>query len=211
MKLHTLIFSLTAIVALPALGSANTMTWNFLNDVPASSNGVAVASPHSFADTQGDPTTITASVVSPNGSQLFEKKSGGDENGLGIAGESNSEINVGSSVKLDLNNVLQLDPTSLSITLDSVQATEGGRIDYGNTNAGFNVTDETAHQLNLSTLAADGGYVEVYATAGNVLVGSMSATVPSSDAPEPANTAVLGLGLLGAGSFLVRRKSVATR
>ncbi len=213
MKLHSLILGLTATAALPALGSASTMTFNFLNDVSASSTGVAVSSPHSFTDTQGDRTTITASVVGLNGSQfLFEKKSGGDENGLGISGEDDNEINANAgSVKLDLNSLLALHPTSLSITLGSVQGGEAGLIDYGNTTNGFNVTDENAHALNLSTLSADGGYVEVSAKTANVLIGSVSATVPSSAVPEPANTAMLGLGLFGAGAFLVRRKVAASR
>jgi len=211
LKLSLASYGLAALITLPALGSAGTLTWNFLNDVPSASSGVAVGSPHSFADTQSDPTLLTASIVQGSSTQLFEKNDGGDEVGLGIFGLPDNEISTTSKIKLDLSSLLALSPTSISVALSSVQRGEGGFVEYGATSAGFNVSDENAHTLNLSTLSADGGYIEVYATSGNVLVADITAVTPKSSVPEPADAGFLALGLLALTGCKLHRKFQAAK
>ncbi len=208
MRFSLALFGLAAAIALPGASSAASLTWTFLNN---SSAGGAINSPASFTDIQGDPTTITASIVTPalSSYKLFEKNDGGDEFGLGINGLSDNEIATNSTVKVDLSNLLALKPTSVSITLESVQAGEGGIVEYGNTTAGdISVIDKNAHSLDLTKLAAAGGYLEVYASAGNLLIGNIAATAPTpaSPTPEPANAALVGFGLLAASGCLIRRK-----
>src|SRR5579884_1017145 len=201
----SLVLALAIAMAMPVLSSASTLTWNFLNDVPGNSSGVAATSPHSFTDTQGDSTTIVASVVfGPANAKLYEKKGGGDENGLGIYGLDDNEIDTRSEVKLDLNSLLALNPASIAVSLGSVQSGEGGFIQYGNTFYGFGVYDESSHVLNLSSLSKNGGFINVFATGGNVLIGSITAT-PGAQAPEPANLALAGAGLIALGC-IARRK-----
>jgi len=208
MKLTLALF--VAVVCVAPTMFASSLTWNFLNDVPTSSTGVAVNSPHSFTDTQGDTTTITASILksSANSTQLFEKKQGGDEFGLGIFDTNNNEIDTNSIVKLDLNNLLSLNPSFISITLESVQTGEGGSVHYGNTGNGFNVSDENSHNLDLTTLRADGGYIEIQATSNDVLVGNISASAITTQAPtpEPASYGLLGIGLLATAVTVVQRR-----
>ncbi|MGA8025522.1 MAG: PEP-CTERM sorting domain-containing protein [Bryobacteraceae bacterium] len=212
MKLSLALCGLAAVMILPTAGFGGTLSWNFLNDVPSGSTGVNVASPHSFTDTNGDVTPITASIALTHNrhNQLFEKNEPGDEFGLGIYGLAENEIDTKSAIKLDLSSVLALDPTSISITLESVQKGEGGFISYGGTPTGFDVSDENAHTLDLTTLLADGGFIDVTATSGNVLIGNVTAITPGSAVPEPANAALVGLGLLAAiGCIGTRRKFLA--
>ncbi len=211
MKFSLTLLGLGALITLPTLGSAGTLTWNFLNDVPTGSAGVAIASPHSFADTNSDPTLVTASILQSTETKLYEKNGGGDEVGLGISGLSDNEIQGDSKLKLDLSNLLTLNPTSISVALGSVQRGEGGFIEYGATGTGFSVFDEKSHGLLLSTLVADGGYIEIYSTSGNVLVAGLTATTPSSQAPEPADAGFLALGLLALTGCKLHRKFQASK
>ncbi len=208
MKFSLALFGLAAAIALPTTGSAANLTWTFLNN---SSVGGAINSPASFTDIQGDPTTITASIVTPalTSYQLFEKNNGGDESGLGIARLLDNEIGTNSIVKVDLSNLLALNPTSVSITLESNTDGEAGIVEYGNTTTGeLTISNENAHALNVAALTAAGGYIEVHASGpedANILIGNIAATTPDPT-PEPANAALVGFGLLAASGCLIRRR-----
>ncbi|MGA8026720.1 MAG: hypothetical protein WB992_06200 [Bryobacteraceae bacterium] len=213
MKLSLSMCGLAMAAFLPALSPASTLTWNFLNDVPTGSAGVDVGATHSFQDTQGDSTTISASLgpaAEGMSLTLFEKNGGASETGLGITQESDHEINAGQGdVLLNLNEILALNPTFISINLSSVQAGEAGFVSYGGTKDGFNVSNESANLLNLTDLAKYGGFLDVYATSGNVLVGAVTAGFASA-VPEPADGALVALGLIAAGC-IGRRKLANTR
>ncbi len=209
MKASLAIFGLATAMALPGVGSAANLNWNFLNDVPSHSSGVSVSSPHAFTDTKGDPTTITASLdPAKTGYTLFEKNGGSGETGLGVHPGAENEINVGlPGVELDLSQLLALHPTSISIAFNSVQAGEGGTVTYidgdhdGDPSLFFKISDGNSHQLDLAELSEDGGSILVNATSGNILIADIAATV----APEPADAGLLGLGLIAAGT-IIRRK-----
>ncbi len=214
MRASLALFGFATALALPILGSATNLNYNFINDVPAFSNGVAVGSSKSFMDTSHDATTITASM-DPNISifghslfSLYEKNGGGNEEGLGVTPSSDNEINKGlPGIKLDLSSLLALDPTSISISLNSVQSGEVGTItyldgDHDNDQSSFQIKDQNSHKLDLTELAEEHGSIWVTATSGNVLIADVAATTT----PEPAAAGLIGIGLLLAGGVVRRAK-----
>ena len=207
MKASLAFFGLVAALALPTLGSATPMhgmTWNFVNDVTGNNTGAKEGVSKSFTDTQNDAAaTITASV-DPNVFGLFdlyEKKQGGDENGLGVVPGADNEITFGlPGIKLDFSKVLALNPSAIFLSLNSITGSDVATItyldgDHDNDPSSFNVSNSTPVSLNLSELKEEGGSILVTAARGNVLIGNVTAT------PEPANAALLGLGLVAAGFF----------
>ena len=56
---------------------------------------------------------------------LFGKNDGGDENGIGISGEADHEINTSTYIQVDLAQVIAAGSQSGTITIGSVQAGEG--------------------------------------------------------------------------------------
>src|SRR5579862_7891526 len=58
------------------------------------------------------------------GTKLFGKNDGGDENGLGLFGTSDHEITSNGFVQLDMLNLWLLTPTSISLSIGSVQDDE---------------------------------------------------------------------------------------
>ncbi len=209
MKASLALLGLAAAMAVPGVGSAANLSWNFLNDVPSHSSGLSVGSSHAFTDTKGDPTVITASVDPIKaGYTLFEKNGGSDEQGLGVHPGAENEINVGlPGIELNLSQLLALHPTSISIAFNSVQSGEAGTVTYidgdhdGDPSSFLKISDGNSHQLDLAELSEDGGSILVNATSGNILIADIAATV----APEPADAGLLGLGLIGAGTIMRRK------
>lgn len=208
MKASLAVLGLATAMALPSVGSAANLNWNFLNDVPSGSSGVSVGSPHAFKDTNGDPTTITASLdPAKAGYTLFEKNGGQGEQGLGVHPGADNEINVGlPGVELDLSQLLALHPTSISIAFNSAQSGEAGTVtyldgDHDGDPSSFKISDGNSHWLDLAKLSEDGGSILINATSGNILIANIAATT----APEPADAGLLGLGLIGAGAIMRRK------
>ncbi len=206
MKASLAFFGLVAALALPTLGSATPMhgmTWNFVNDVTGNNTGAKEGVSKSFTDTQNDGTTIKASV-DPNIFgifDLYEKKQGGNENGLGVVPGFDNEITVGlPGIKLNLSNVLALNPSAIFLSLNSITGSDVATItyldgDHDSDPSSFKVSNGDPVSLNLAELKEEGGSILVTAARGNVLIGDVTAT------PEPANAALLGLGLVAAGFF----------
>ena len=211
MKLSHSLMGLVFAIGMPVLSSANTLTWNFLNDVPNNSSGVAVNSPHVFADQQNDGTTITASVgwwdFDPTVYKLFEKNGGTDEKGLGLYGTNDNEIDFTHSVVLDLSQLLKNNPTPISISFSSLTGDDTGYLSY-NGLYGTSVNNEMAQSLNLTDLKKSNGILDVSADCGNVLIGNVTANDPAC-APEPASVGFMALAGLGATAFGLKRKKAA--
>jgi hypothetical protein len=133
---------------------------------------------------------------------LYCKSQGSSENGLGLAGTLNDEIGVGNFIQLDMSAVSFM--TSI-LTIESVQSTEGFSI-IGNKNCctlagGTTIGGATGGGTDTATVNFTGfRYVDITATAGNVLLGDV--VTPT---PEPSTYLLMGTGLLMLG-FVVRRK-----
>ena len=212
MKSSFALLGMAVALALPTLGSAttmNTMSWNFLNNVPKGSSGVSVGSSKSFTDVQHDATTILASVdPKVSGFTLYEKNEGFGEMGLGITQEADREINAHQpGVLLNLANLVALDPSAVFLTFNSITDGEQATITYidgdhdGDTFTTAAISDNKPVSLDLNRLKEDRGSILVQATNGDVLIAGVTAT------PEPAAAGLVGLGLLAAG--MLGRKRVA--
>ena len=149
---------------------------------------------------------IIATGYKSNGvtNDLFCKNEGPGEVGLGLAGTSQDEIGKGNFIQLDVSNLV-----STVITIESVQSTEGfdilGTNSSGTLVGGIVLANQTGGGTDTVTVnfgSACGGsacqFLDLTATAGNVLLGSVST-------PEPSTYLLMGTGLLMLG-FIVRRK-----
>ena len=177
--------------------------------------------------------TVTATGYSapstpghPNTTDLFGKDNGGDENGVGLYGYTDSEINKGTDfIQLNVSTLLTEGATGASFFMNSSTNGEWWNV-YGSNSAGSLGTylldghDEGStnlHSLNTwwGTGSGDYQYFNFVArgtcnsygsscVAGNVLLGGLSVAA----VPEPATWAMMLLGF-GAIGFTMRRRNAA--
>ena len=169
--------------------------------------------------------SVTATGYASNGNQtaLFGKNDGGDENGVGLNGYTDNEINGPGTdfIQIDVSNLLSQNASGASFFMNSTTSGEWWAV-YGQTsgNGGtlgsllFSGHDEGSSNLHaltgwgtyqyydfvaLGTCNADGHQC----TAGNVLLGGLSVT---PGVPEPSTWAMMLIGFGALGSAVRRQR-----
>jgi PEP-CTERM motif len=203
-------FAIGAGVVLGASGAqAATIIWN-LNSPP----GVPSPNPDTQTFTAGGITISANGFTNGNFSgppnlALFVKTDGGDETGLGsnVDASGDHELNGTQWIQIDFRNARMAGVTDFDFMMGSTTG-EAWRVFGSNsaTSLGSQIltgTDELEHDLT----GANGAFAfyNFQATAGNVLVASVSGAVP-----EPATWAMMLLGFAGLGfAFRQSRRKVS--
>lgn len=147
---------------------------------------------------------------------LYVKKSGGDESGLGLANEDDHEIDTSEFIQLDLTNLANAGIFSGDLTIGGVQPGEGYSVCTSNTlgtlgTCGiYGTLDDTPFEISWSATDPIVGITAWVPEFGNcdtgVLLVDLSTNTPQSRTPEPASLLLVGTGLLGM-AFACRRFS----
>jgi hypothetical protein len=115
---------------------------------------------------------------------LYAKNQGSTESGLGIASDSDHEINTSTFIQLDISKLVAAGFTNAQITFNSVQSGESYSV-YGSNTLGTPGTKIAGPGILANTLTAMPGYgawtyIGVTAAAGNVLIGDLAFTSPAT-------------------------------
>jgi len=188
----------TAIAACSGSGCSSTVLWSF--STPTGALGISQAY-------TADGLTITAygytNASTP--AALYGKQQGGDENGLGIKGEVDSEINTMTYVQIDLSNLINAGAQGATMSIGSVQSGEGYNL-YGSSTLGSIGTLLTSGTLDNTAFAIPSfgtyRYVGIRASAGDVLLATVGATVPNSCTItiSPCSSSIAGLVVVNCGA-----------
>lgn len=212
--MYKTLIGLAALAAASAANAATTINFN-------TSTGHL---PSSKTYTAGS-LSVTATGYASTGvtTDLFGKNNGGDENGIGLNGYTDNEINKGTDfIQLDMSNLL-LNATGASFFMNSTTNGEWWNV-YGSNSAGslgtylFDGHDEGTTHLHSLTNWGTYQYYDFVArgtcnsdgfscTAGNVLLGGLSV---NGAVPEPSTWAMMliGFGAMGFASRRRRRMSI---
>jgi hypothetical protein len=189
---------------------ADPIVWNF--GTPAGDQGTT----HVYSTTPAvtPAQNITATAFGPRSPHLFGKNGGGDEVGLGLTNDltGEDEITVGSFIQLDLFGLTSppLNSLTFSFQADSSTSPDAWQVrgtNFAGTLLGSTLilagTDENLHPALPGSILGTYRYLDITATAGNILLTELDNSVNS--VPEPASIFVLGIGLIGAG--VIRRRA----
>jgi opacity protein-like surface antigen len=193
--------SLLAAIAVLALGTAaqaTPITFTFQE------NGHNTALGSSSTFTEGS-SQIEAWALGANPGNLYAKFQGGDENGLGLTSDPTHDNEITKGSYIQLLGLAAFDITSILIGSDTPP--DGAQIYYSST-AGLGglhlITTLTADgSVDLSAYAGD--YITVGASAGNVLIDSVTGV---QGVPDGGSTVLL-LGSVLTGLGLIKRKLMA--
>ena len=186
----------TAFSSCGAACAGGIATWNF--NLPS-----GVLSTSQTYTVNGIPITAYGFTNAGAPQALYGKNDGGIENGLGIAGTSaDNEIDTNTFVQLDLNNLITSGATNAQMVVNSVQAGEKYNLYGSNTLGSIGTLLGAANRTLGNTPFAITGfptyrYVSVRATYADVLLSSVSFTLPAGciitiAPPPPPACAVAG-------------------
>lgn len=216
-KLALLAFALGLIAVGPVWAGSVNFDFSNCNSIVSAVGpcpGDLGTSTAAFTDTTGTYFVLAGGVdYSFNGIDLFVKNSGGSENGLGLAGTVNNEINssdTGQAIILDMADLAGSGLDSGSVVVGSLQAGESGTVcnlaaletcqtvvESGNTEMGT---------ASVSWSASDPYLVfwQPNVDGGNFLVDTMTV-------PEPGSALLFAFGLVGIILVVARRKGALGR
>ena len=228
MKTQICLASLVLLGAsLAGASQAATYTWNFANSGNNGSVGSNMSSyfdsSNSYSLTAYGYDTANASPISGSwntgaltNNNLYNKFSGvgSSETGLGLASKSDFEIDNNSFIQLDIQNLLNAHLNNLTMTISSIQNTEGFSL-WGSNALGTPGTFLTQYTNSGNPSSVDNilvpdfgtyRYYSVSASSGNVLIAN-GLTGSSATTPEAGSIAGLGSMItLGGLAGLRRRK-----
>lgn len=129
---------------------------------------------------------------------LYGKNDGGDENGLGLNIDPDHEIGVSNFVQLDMSQVWATNPTSLTMSIGSVQAGEGWSLYTSNVLGSlgtllFSGTTNAPNTFPVFPIPNGYQYLSVTASHNNVLLSTLD--TKGVGVPEPTTMLILGSSL----------------
>jgi hypothetical protein len=194
-KIALLLFGVCLIAAAPVLAdSTNTFTLvGKLGDI-----GKSDIFP------SGSLSLVATGYSSTGGmADMWAKNDGPTETGIGLASEMHHEIAWNNFIQLNLTQILATHPTSIVLTIESIEAGEAYNV-WGSNTPGDRGTSLASNQTNNKfTLPALGtfNYISISAATldksvwSDVLINDVAVT-PDAATPEPSSASLLLLGLV---------------